>query len=70
VFGSVVFEKESHYLALAAFKLTGLLPLPPDCWDYRYVPPCLAKYPIFKHREVAYSVLAACVDLKNGFLGH
>lgn len=32
-------EKEPHYVALAGFELLVLLTLPPNCQDYRFVPP-------------------------------
>jgi hypothetical protein len=36
---SVVFETRSHYAVQAELKLELFLPWPPQCWDYRCVPP-------------------------------
>jgi hypothetical protein len=35
----------------AGFELVILLPLPPQCWDYRYVLPCLASF-LFPFRYI------------------
>jgi hypothetical protein len=32
---------ESHYVVHTGLELTKLLPQPPQCWNYRYAPPCL-----------------------------
>jgi hypothetical protein len=37
----LVFEIGFHYVAQAGLKLSIFLPQPPECWDYRYVPPYL-----------------------------
>jgi hypothetical protein len=39
----VFFETGSGSVAQAGLKLLIYLPLPPECWNYRCVPPCLAK---------------------------
>jgi hypothetical protein len=31
----------SHFVFQAGLKLLILQPQPPECWDYRCVPPCL-----------------------------
>jgi hypothetical protein len=36
------FETGFHCVAQAGLKLLILLPLPPDCWDYRYELQCSA----------------------------
>jgi hypothetical protein len=36
-----VFETGSHYVPQAGLGLSILLPQPPECWDYRNVPPHL-----------------------------
>jgi hypothetical protein len=38
-----LFETGSHYIAQAGLELSILLPQPPECWDYRHVPPPLAE---------------------------
>jgi hypothetical protein len=38
------FKTRSGFVDQAGFKPMILLPQPPDCWDYRYMPPCLALY--------------------------
>jgi hypothetical protein len=35
-------EMWSYCVAQASLELKVLLPQPPECWDYRCVPPCLA----------------------------
>jgi hypothetical protein len=35
-------------VAQAGLKLTILLPQPPEYWDYRCMPPCLAAYGLLK----------------------
>jgi hypothetical protein len=37
-----IFETGSHDVVQAGLELTIFLLQPPECWDYRYVPPCLA----------------------------
>jgi hypothetical protein len=40
-------KKKRQYLAQAGLKLTILLPLLPECWDYRPVPPFLPPLSFF-----------------------
>jgi hypothetical protein len=35
----LVFETGSRYIAQIGLELKILLPLPPECWDYKYEPP-------------------------------
>jgi hypothetical protein len=34
-----VFESRFHCVAQAVLELAVFFPQPPECWDYRYVPP-------------------------------
>jgi hypothetical protein len=36
------FKAWPHYVTQVGLELEVLLPLPPKCWDYRYILPCLA----------------------------
>jgi hypothetical protein len=36
------FQVGSHYVAHVSLKLKILPPQPPECWDYRHAPSCLA----------------------------
>jgi hypothetical protein len=42
----------SGYVAQASLKLTILLPQPPECWDYRQMPLCLASWGTFNTHHI------------------
>jgi hypothetical protein len=43
-----LFETGCHYVAQASTELIILLPLSPEGWCYRHMPPCLAKESFLK----------------------
>lgn len=52
---ALFFETESHYIALTGLELSMhtrlawiILSLPPQFWDYRHIPPCLALYEFWR----------------------
>jgi hypothetical protein len=41
----------SHIVAQAGFELMTLMPLPPECWYYRYEPLCPAGMMLLNHKS-------------------
>jgi hypothetical protein len=55
-----MYVETSHYVAQTGLELVILLPLIPECWDYREMPP-----PLERHVFIKEVIMHECVVGKN-----
>jgi hypothetical protein len=67
-----IFLAESHYISQSDLKLTILLHQTCECWDFRYISPCLASNCNFENKTkksiLKCQVFFGFCFFKTGFL--